>query len=318
MNESRMSRRKPSKKRGGCFGLFVIFIFILLGAGLALGYAYYQVTQTAGNIQQERPAEQEVIREEPAELIQEEKPFSVLLLGIDSGVDTGSDSGRSDIMIFATVNPDSGNATMMSIPRDTLTEIAGLNQEDKINHAYAIGGVSMAANTVQSLLDVPVDYTVSVNMQGFEDIIDSLGGVQITALETFSQDNYNFTAGEEVTLSGEMALAYIRNREVVGGDHNRQQRARQLINALISQAGSFSSLTNLPALIQTLEGNVQTDLTFQEIRHLVMNYGNSINEVDTIQLQTSTQMIDDIYYEIIDVSHLNEIQTLLKQALELD
>lgn len=78
---------------------------------------------------------------------EKKEPFSVLMLGVD---ERENDSGRSDTMIVITVNPEKQTMKMLSIPRDTRTEIIGHDSVDKINHAYAFGGVPMAMDTVEN------------------------------------------------------------------------------------------------------------------------------------------------------------------------
>ena len=68
---------------------------------------------------------------------------------------------------------------MLSLPRDTRTEIVGHGKTEKINHAYAYGGIPMAINTVESYLDIPIDYYVKMNMEGFQEIVDAVGGVTV-------------------------------------------------------------------------------------------------------------------------------------------
>ncbi len=92
-----------------------------------------------------------VMRE--AEVIfKKQDPFSVLLLGVD---EREGDAGRSDTIVAMTVNPTEQSTKMVNIPRDTYTTIVGRNTKDKINHAYAFGGTTMAVASVESLLDIP-------------------------------------------------------------------------------------------------------------------------------------------------------------------
>lgn len=324
MSNNNLSRRdmhrrsKPRKKRKGCLIFFAILLIALLTIVGVGAFFYRNVTNTMDEIQQSRPAEQVNLRDESQEnLIQENEAFSILLLGVDTGTDGRVDQGRSDIMVVATVNPQTETMTLTSIPRDTLTEIVGQGVEDKINHAYAFGGVSMAANTVQNLLDIPIDYTISANMQGFEDIIDVLGGISITSVDTFTQGDYSFVEGETYTMDGEMALAYTRNRYDTGGDYSRQDRARQLVSAIVQQATQIDSLTNIPSILSSLNGNVLTDLTLKDIQSIALNYRNAIKNVETLQMSGSGEMIDGVYYEIISPDSLASIQAQLQAELGL-
>ncbi|WP_390628435.1 LCP family glycopolymer transferase [Bacillus litorisediminis] len=91
---------------------------------------------------------------------------------------------------------------MLSIPRDTRVEIVGRDMEDKINHAYAYGGVAMSMATVENFLDIPIDYYIEINMEGFKEIVDAVGGVEVHNAFTFSYEGYTFEEGT-IQLTGE-------------------------------------------------------------------------------------------------------------------
>lgn len=317
---SRHRRRKPRRKRKfGCFGFIVVLLLIAIGvAGFYAWNVYRNVEQTTAVLYTEKPEGQVLVREESIDIQQEEKPFSVLLLGIDTGDMGRVDQGRSDVMMVATVNPNTNRTTITSIPRDSLTDIVGYGTQDKINHAYAFGGVAMSANTVQNLLEIPIDFTVSVNMQGFEDIVDAVGGITITPTDTFSQDGYQFYEGQSTFMDGTMALAYSRNRYDTGGDYGRQARQRQLIDGILHSALNVSTLWNYNEILASLQGNVQTDITFDDMLTIFNNYRGAIDTIENYQLSGSGSMIDGVYYEILDPSSLAEVIDQLQYELELN
>ena len=136
---------------------------ILIGCAVFAGIVYNNVTTTLETIHE--PTIRPTSELRPKKITLEEKdPFSLLLLGVD---ERENDTGRSDTIIVLTVNPTSESTKILSIPRDTYAEIIGLNKQDKINHAYAFGGMEMALKTVENLLDVPIDYVVQVDMESF-------------------------------------------------------------------------------------------------------------------------------------------------------
>ncbi|MCZ4136008.1 hypothetical protein BZG24_29500, partial [Escherichia coli] len=104
------------------------------------------------------------------------EPFNALILGVD---ERPNDSGRSDTIIVLSVNPAKHKALLFNIPRDTRTEIVGHGTEDKINHAYAFGGVDMSIRTIEQFLGIPIHYYMKVDMEGFARIIDLVGGVDV-------------------------------------------------------------------------------------------------------------------------------------------
>jgi len=317
---SRHRRRKSRRNRKfGCFGFVVVLLLIAIGvAGFYAWNVYRNVEQTTTVLYTEKPEEQVLVREESIDIQQEEKPFSVLLLGIDTGDMGRVDQGRSDVMMVATVNPNTNRTTITSIPRDSLIDIVGYGTQDKINHAYAFGGVAMSVNTVQNLLEIPIDFTVSVNMQGFEDIVDAVGGVTLTPTDTFSQDGFQFYEGQSTFMDGTMALAYSRNRYDTGGDYGRQARQRQLIDGILHSALNVSTLWNYNEILASLQGNVHTDITFEDMLTIFNNYRGAIDTIENFQLSGSGSMIDGVYYEILDSSSLAEVINQLQYELELN
>lgn len=319
IHNGKNKRRQRQKKKFnfGCF-LLLILLVLVVGAGIYVYRIYSDLKNTSVVITTERPSEQEQVRAEAVNIEKDHKPFSVLLLGVDTGDLGRVDQGRSDVMMVVTVNPNTNQTTITSIPRDTLTEIVGYGTEDKINHAYAFGGTAMAANTVQNLLDIPIDFTISVNMQGFSDIVDAVGGVTITPAVSFDQRGYSFIEGQTVHMDGDQALAYSQNRYDSGGDYGRQERQRQLIEALLAEVIDFSLLYRYNDILMSLQDNVSTDLTFNEIVTLSRHYTSAVSEIINYQLSGHGEMIDGIYYEIIESESLNSISNQIKAQLELE
>lgn len=129
-------------------------------------------------------------------------------------------------MIVATVNPDLGTIKMLSIPRDSRVDIVGNNTTEKINHAYARGGISMTINTVEQLLSIPIHYYVAVNMEGFLSIIDVVNGIEINNDMDLAHGKYSFPKGK-ITLNGDEALVFSRIRYGdPRGDFGRQVRQK--------------------------------------------------------------------------------------------
>lgn len=214
-------KKKISIKKLDC-GIGIVLLILLILGGAFVWKVYNDVTSTTDEMYQE--VEKEEVRPEPVE-VKNKDPFSVLLLGVDTGDLGRTEQGRSDTMMVMTVNPNTNQTKIVSIPRDTYTEIIGRVTMDKINHAYAFGGVSMSVNTVQNLLDIPIDYYVEVNMQGVKDIVDALNRVQVSPPISFNYDGYSFVQGQPTTLDGNAALAYSRMRyEDPNGDYGRQAR----------------------------------------------------------------------------------------------
>ena len=149
--------------------------------------------------------------------IEQTKPISILLMGVDTGDSerTSTWEGNSDSMILVTVNPETKKTTMTSLERDVLVTLTGPEDNDmngveaKLNAAYASGGAQMAIMTVQSLLDITIDYYVQINMQGLVDLVDAVGGITVT-------NNFDFAISmQKMNLNIQQLLNLVLTRLMV-------------------------------------------------------------------------------------------------------
>jgi polyisoprenyl-teichoic acid--peptidoglycan teichoic acid transferase len=309
------SEKHIKKKRIWPKVLGISVLLLLLVGGAYLYSIYHSLNKAVETMHDPIEREKSPKREEEVKF-EGKDPFSVLLLGVD---ERENDKGRSDSMIVLTVNPEVKSVKMLSIPRDTLTDIIGHGTRDKINHAYAFGGVEMAMDTTEHLLDIPIDYYVQINMEGFEDIVNAVGGVTVQNDINFSSGGYTFNKGE-VTLSGKEALAFTRMRyDDPRGDFGRQMRQREIIQGVINEGASVSSLWKFDDIFDALGSNVKTNLTFEEMVDIQKHYKAASKDIEQIQIKTgSGSKIDGIYYYLIPEEELNEIQLTLQEHLELN
>jgi polyisoprenyl-teichoic acid--peptidoglycan teichoic acid transferase len=306
------SERKKKKKLWVKILLSTLLVFIL-GVGAYAFTVYNSLTSALDSMHSPIDRDKSDKRTEEVTL-EQKQPFSVLMLGVD---EREGDSGRSDTMIVLTVNPNLNSIKMLSIPRDTRTEIVGRGTTDKINHAYAFGKEEMAMATVENFLDIPIDYVVKVNMEGFEDIVNAVGGISVDNAFSFSEEGHQFNEGQ-ITLDGEEALAYVRMRKQdPSGDFGRQQRQRQVIKGVIDQGASFNSLTNFDSIFSALGNNVTTSMTFDEMIEIQKNYKDAAKNIEQIQLTGTGSTIDGIYYLVVPQEEKTKVQDLLKAHLEI-
>jgi len=240
-------------------------------------------------------------------------PFSVLLLGVD---EREGDKGRSDTIVVISVNPTEQSTKMISIPRDTLTELIGQDRKDKINHAYAFGGTSMAITSIETLLDIPIDYVVTINMEGFESIVDAIGGISVTNEFDFQVDDLVFPEGT-IELDGQSALTYVQMRyEDPRGDFGRQDRQKQIIEGVLRKGASLSGMMNYKSIFHSLGRNIRTNMTFDEIVDIQKNYRSALGKVERLHFRNGNgQMIDGIWYYVMDDEELLGITSELKEHL---
>jgi LCP family protein required for cell wall assembly len=282
-----------------------VIVLALGGYGL---YLYKQLTDTASKVHEPLDRDTRDID------LDKKQPLSFLLLGVD---ERKNDKGRSDTIVVVTVNPKKKSMIMFNIPRDTRTEIIGRGTEDKINHAYAFGNVPMTIDTVEHFLDIPIDYYVKVNMEAFKDIVDALGGVTVTNSFAFSSDGYDFPEGT-IRLNGEKALAYTRMRKKdPKGDLGRNARQQQVIKAIIKEGASIQSITKLSDILNSLEDNVKTNLTFDEMKLIQKNYRSALEKTESFEIKGSGKRINGIYYYIVPEEERKAISERLKEHLEI-
>lgn len=244
----------------------------------------------------------------------QEDPFSILLLGID---ERENDSGRTDTMIVATVNPALGTIKMLSIPRDSRVEIIGNNTTEKINHAYTRGGIAMSVATVENMLSIPIDHYVAVNMEGFLSIIDVVDGIDVKNDLDLTHRTYHFPKGE-ISLGGEEALVFSRIRyEDPRGDFGRQIRQKQLLEALFAEAKNPKMFLQLNDIFEVLGDNVKMNFSTTQLMDLQKLYGKLNKDIEQLQFEHGEgKRIDTYWYYILDEAELAEVSGVLKAHLE--
>jgi polyisoprenyl-teichoic acid--peptidoglycan teichoic acid transferase len=308
-------RSDNKKKKNKWLKVTGIILLVLIIAGAAYGFTVYKSFRSAVDTMHE-PVEREKSEKRPEPIVlEEQEPFSVLMLGDDS---RAGERGRTDTIIVLTVNPNNKSIKMLSIPRDTRTEIVGKGVQDKINHAHAFGGVEMSMNTVENFLDIPIDYYIKVSMGGFKDIVNAVGGVSINNTLDFSYGNVHFPKGQ-ITLNGEDALKFVRMRkEDPRGDFGRNTRQRQVIEAVIKEGISVSSLTNFSDIFKAVGSNVKTNLTFDQMMDIQKNYKSAGSNIEQMEITGAGTKIDGVYYYQIPQDEQLRVQNELKTQLELN
>lgn len=184
------------------------------------------------------------------------------------GCDEIENHGRADTIVFLSISPKTKDVLILSIPRDTRVEIPGRGM-DKINHAYAFGGEKLISKTVSSFLDVPIHFYAVADFNGFVNIIDELGGVDINVeKEMYYVDKaggveINLYPGKQV-LDGEKSLQYIRFRNDKLGDLGRIKRQQKLALAVIKKMMNFDSITKIPQISEEIKRYIETNIKVQD------------------------------------------------------
>ncbi|WP_405131599.1 LCP family protein [Paenibacillus sp. FSL H8-0317] len=295
---------------------WIVSLFVIVVFGYAI-YLYQFVKSTADQIYEPRnPVKPVSVTDSRGGLpvdINSKEPFNALILGVD---ERPNDRGRSDTIIVLSVNPGKKQVLMFNIPRDTRTDIVGHNTVDKINHAYAFGGVDMSVNTVEQFLGVPIHYYMKVDMEGFAKIIDLVGGVDVNNPFAFDYEGQSYNQGN-IHLDGVAALGFSRMRyDDPKGDLGRNDRQREVLKQMLKNTMQFSSVFNIQKMLDELGTHVRTDVTFDEMKELLLDYRNDLENVDTVEIQGKGEKIDGIYYYIVDQQERDRIHGILEEHLE--
>lgn len=289
--------------------MLLIALVLVVGVGGFIGYTYYQVDQTVKKIQSP-------VKNTGDKVVEEQKPVSVLLLGVDQ---RPGERGRSDSIMVMTLNPTRNESRLISIPRDTKVDIVGKGTNDKINHAYSFGGPETAIKTVEKFLNIPINYYAEINMEGFTSLVDAVGGVTVNNDIDFTVSGTHFPVGK-VNLDGKSALKFTRMRyEDPRGDFGRQMRQREVIAQVANKLSSDVSVSNFNAIMDVVGKNAQTNVSFKPMRTLAFDYMDAFRNQKNLKLEgTGGKEGDGIYYWHPTEDSLKETQTALRYSLDME
>ncbi|MGB6406567.1 MAG: LCP family protein [Planococcus donghaensis] len=250
--------------------------------------------------------------------------ISILFIGVDDSAERNQSNNniRSDALVLATLNNEDKSIKLVSIPRDTYTFIPDSGKEDKITHAYAYNGPSSTIESVENLLEVPVDYYLRMNFDAFIEVIDALGGIKVEVpydiVEQDENDSQNAIELKEGIqfLNGSEALALARTRHY-DNDIERGKRQQMILESIMNRAVSAGSITKYGDVFEAVGDNMKTDLTFKNISSLFEYAKNGKPDVETITLDGYDDMSTGIYYYKLKEESLLEIQDILQSHLGL-
>lgn len=201
------------------------------------------------------------------------KPFHIYVSGTD---DYGSISqvSRSDVNMIITVNPITQQILLTSIPRDYYVSLEGMDDYDKLTHA-SLYGIDTSMKTLENLFDIEMDYYLKINFSSLVNLVEAVGGVDISNDEEFTAHYYDEPLKEFVTyhfdvgtirLNGKEALAYSRERKsFLTGDRKRVEHQQKVLSALIQKIASPSILMSYPKILNALDGSFDTNMDIQDI-----------------------------------------------------
>lgn len=285
-------REKAFRGRGRRRRAFFFILIVVLGFGLVFGT---KISSTFSRIYT-IDSGGDFSTEEEFRPFSDKNRLNVLILGI-RGADDPNGGLLTDSIILASVKKDTGETALISFPRDLYVEIPGTAREEKINAAYAIGGLPLARRTLEFVSGLEIDYVASVNFQAFEEFIDAIGGITINLDRDFREGeqwaNYPERVKEESRrywivneatgkwqfflprgenwLNGEAALYYARAR-LETSDFDRARRQQQMILAAKDKLLSLGVLANpfrAYKLLDILKDNIRTSADSVAIVNLI-------------------------------------------------
>lgn len=312
-------RKKKEKESGGCLWkiLLVVLILLLAFGGGYIYYLFHSGKKAAENAYVEDSRTKSELRDESVQPLTDN--ISIMIVGIDDSEkrSQGEGNSRSDALLVATLNNKDKSIKLVSIPRDSYVYIPTVGYKDKITHAHAYGGIDATRETVEGLLNVPIDYYFRVNFDAFIEIVDALGGVtvdvpyEINELDENDKRTVHLMPGTQ-EVNGREALALARTRHQ-DSDVERGKRQQMILEAIASKATSVTSFTKYDKVLAAVGNNMQTDMTFDEMKSLFAYLQNGMPDIDSLSLKGSDDMSSGIYYYLLqDDSLLKTRQTLQK------
>jgi len=292
-NAPRNSGKKAKKKKSpvGKIILFIIELVVLVVAGIIL-YGTLSTTKTGKvEIKEEQIVINETVKE--AEETTMKGYWNIALFGVDSRSSALTKNTRTDTIMIASINQDTGDIKLVSVYRDTYLNL-GNDTYNKCNAAYAKGGPEQAINMLNMNLDMNITDFVTIGFEGLIDVIDGLGGVDINIEESeithlnnyqrsmFLDEDGKGSLNENIvevtspglqTLSGLQATAYCRIRYTKGDDFRRAERQRTVLLACMEKAKK-ANVSSLTQIANSVFDKVYTSLDLDEIVALLTDITN--------------------------------------------
>lgn len=323
----RTDYKKMAKKKSKKRTVLKVFLSVAIIAFLSVvGYGVYiqQKVNSAADRAYEALDERtkSVLREEAVEPLKDN--VSILFIGIDESEKRKEDGNpRSDALLVATLNNKEKTVNLLSIPRDSYVYDPNRDRKDRINHAHAFNGTRGTIDTVENLLDIPIDYYVKMNFNAFIDVVDAVGGITAEVpydyleLDENDQRTIELKKGEQ-HLDGRHALALARTRKL-DSDVERGKRQQMILNAIMKEAFSVKSITKAGDIIDAVGNNMKTNMTYSEMKSFLEYAKGGIPEVNMLHLEG----YDDEnwlknggpYYWQLDEDALEELKYELKTHL---
>ncbi|WP_214796345.1 MULTISPECIES: LCP family protein [unclassified Exiguobacterium] len=244
-------------------------------------------------------------------------PFTFLIMGSDARVGESLSGSRTDSLQLMEFVPRSRTVQNVSIPRDTYTAIPCEpdREGDKITHAFAYGGADCTVGAVEGLTDASVDGQVVITFESFMELIDLIGGVNVTATHSFSEKGFNqtyeYTEGVSYAMDGDMALAYARHRKT-DTDGARSNRQTEVMTAVAEKLASPTGWTKIPATYRFMKEEMGLEMNILQMASVGLTMISN-PDVNKMQVEGQDAYINNVYY----YEPLEESVQSIREALDL-
>lgn len=320
--ETKSRRTKKRRKLKTRFKILVPILLVLFLIGSYTLYLHSKADSAISKSHDDIDRDKSALRDEFVD--PKFDNVSVLIMGIDSSEKRGNEeSARTDALLVATLNKDEKSVKLVSIPRDSYVYVPEVGYNTKINHAHAYGGPRATIETVEHLLQIPIDYYVRINFEAFMDVVDAVGGITVDVPYEIVEQNSRDQAGAIhlypgiQELNGEEALAYVRTRKK-DNDIERGKRQQEAIKALVSKSLSITSVLKYDDIIEAIGENLKTNMTFSEMKSFFsyLTEGKNLS-IETLNIEGRDYRPSGTYYWQLDDVSLAYTINQLERHLEL-
>ena len=319
LEQNTRSGKKRSKRKSVKWFILIPLLLLIFG-GVGYGSFLYNKAKAVVN---DAYAGIDKSDRRDKEVDPSQDNISVLIMGVDGSDMRKAQYGeavRTDALLLATINKKDQSVKLVSIPRDSRVYIPSRKKMDKITHAHVFGGVESTRDTVEKFLNVPIDYYVKFNFESFVEIVDALGGIDVDVPVTFTEQDSKDQAGMihlekgYQHLNGEQALALARTRKI-DSDEMRGQRQQLVIEAIAKKALSVQSIGKLSSILDAVDDNMQTNLTFDDMLSITRNMTGTDLQMEKLQIEGTDKRIGGIYYYIPNEKSVQDISEQLNEHL---
>ncbi|HJR91274.1 MAG TPA: LCP family protein [Acidimicrobiia bacterium] len=303
---------------------------------VVVGGVWWAVKSAESAFRQSATVNADVVDE--LEVVLPDEPVYFLILGSDSreGVDVeefGDSAGaRSDVVMIARLDPHLDDVTLLSIPRDTWVPIPG-HGEDQVNVAFDVGGPQLMIETVRDVFGLPINHYVEIGFVGFQDLVDQLGGVEMTFDRAARDLRTHLEVGAgTVLMDGSQALAFARSRqyqEFVDGEwvgvpateFGRTKRQQQLVKAILARLRRPSTLTEADSIVASFAQHMSVDATLADSSLMSLAFafrGVAGSDIGAATLPTRAVKMDGVRVRMPDEPAADETLDAFRSGRPMD